>query len=245
MDRVLLIDDDTELCALLTEYLAPEGLQTEACHNGGDGLLRALSGDFDVALLDVTLPDMNGFDVLGSIRAQSSLPVIMLTGRADDVNRIVGLEMGADDYVPKPFVSRELLARVRSLLRRSRMNAASPYKRRSVTLGGILIDRSARIALRDGAPLPLTPVEFAILQMLVDAAGETVPRDDLSRTVLGRELLPFDRSLDVHVSNLRRKLGPTPDGLPRIVTVRSAGFFFRVPASTDSYQPLPCAQEAS
>ncbi len=149
MDRVLLIDDDKELCALLTEYLAPEGLAVEPCHTGGQGLARALSGDYDAALLDVALPDTSGFDVLGTIRSRSALPVLMLTGRGDDVDRIVGLEMGADDYVPKPFVPRELLARLRAVLRRTRTHGTAagaaglggavggvgPYRKRNLSFG--------------------------------------------------------------------------------------------------------------
>lgn len=256
MDRVLLIDDDKELCALLTEYLAPEGLAVEPCHTGGQGLARALSGDYDAALLDVALPDASGFDVLGTIRSRSALPVLMLTGRGDDVDRIVGLEMGADDYVPKPFVPRELLARLRAVLRRTRVQGmggmvgagpsaatggvgciggVGPYRKRNLSFGGITVDRSARTALRDGAPLPLTPVEYAILVLLLEAEGATVAREDISRGVLGREILPFDRSIDVHVSNLRKKLGPCDDGQPRVGTVRGAGYYFRVSPTESTF----------
>ena len=249
MDRVLLIDDDKELCALLTEYLAPEGLAVEPCHTGGQGLARALSGDYDAALLDVALPDTSGFDVLGTIRSRSALPVLMLTGRGDDVDRIVGLEMGADDYVPKPFVPRELLARLRAVLRRTRTHGTAagaaglgggvggvgPYRKRNLSFGGITVDRSARTALRDGAPLPLTPVEYAILVLLLEAEGGTVAREDISRGVLGREILPFDRSIDVHVSNLRKKLGPCDDGQPRVGTVRGMGYYFRVSPTESTF----------
>lgn len=256
MDRVLLIDDDKELCALLTEYLAPEGLAVEPCHTGGQGLARALSGDYDAALLDVALPDASGFDVLGTIRSRSALPVLMLTGRGDDVDRIVGLEMGADDYVPKPFVPRELLARLRAVLRRTRVQGMSgmaaagantavggvgciggvgPYRKRNLSFGGITVDRSARTALRNGAPLPLTPVEYAILVLLLEAEGATVAREDISRGVLGREILPFDRSIDVHVSNLRKKLGPCDDGQPRVGTVRGSGYYFRVSPTESTF----------
>ncbi|WP_035066957.1 response regulator transcription factor [Nitratidesulfovibrio termitidis] len=259
MDRVLLIDDDKELCALLTEYLAPEGLAVEPCHTGGQGLARALSGDYDAALLDVALPDASGFDVLGTIRSRSALPVLMLTGRGDDVDRIVGLEMGADDYVPKPFVPRELLARLRAVLRRTRLHGmggvagsastggsggvggpgyvggVGPYRKRNLSFGGITVDRSARTALREGAPLPLTPVEYAILVLLLEAEGATVTREDISRGVLGREILPFDRSIDVHVSNLRKKLGPCDDGQPRVGTVRGTGYYFRVSPTESTF----------
>lgn len=260
MERVLLIDDDKELCALLTEYLAPEGLAVEPCHTGGQGLARALSGDYDAALLDVALPDTSGFDVLGTIRSRSALPVLMLTGRGDDVDRIVGLEMGADDYVPKPFVPRELLARLRAVLRRTRVHGmggmggmggtagtaagaagpgfiggVGPYRKRNLTFGGITVDRSARTALRDGAPLPLTPVEYAILVLLLEAEGGTVAREDISRGVLGRDILPFDRSIDVHVSNLRKKLGPCDDGQPRVGTVRGVGYYFRVSPTESTF----------
>ena len=256
MDRVLLIDDDKELCALLTEYLAPEGLAVEPCHTGGQGLARALSGDYDAALLDVALPDASGFDVLGTIRSRSALPVLMLTGRGDDVDRIVGLEMGADDYVPKPFVPRELLARLRAVLRRTRVHGmggmgstatgaamggpgciggVGPYRKRNLSFGGITVDRSARAALRDGIPLPLTPVEYAILVLLLEAEGGTVAREDISRGVLGREILPFDRSIDVHVSNLRKKLGPCDDGQPRVGTVRGAGYYFRISPTESTF----------
>jgi two-component system response regulator CpxR len=232
MERVLVIDDDEELCELVAEYLGREGFAVEAEHEGAAGAARALSGEHALVVLDVMLPGLNGFDVLRRVRAAGArVPVLMLTARGSDVDRIVGLEIGADDYLPKPFNPRELVARIRAILRRARPaenaeGADDATRRDRITVGDIELDRGSRSARRRGTALELTSVEFDLLELLLRAAGAVVARDALSEKVLGRKLTPFDRSIDVHVSNLRRKLGPHPDGADRIKTVRSVGYIY-------------------
>lgn len=223
MAELLLIDDDEELCELLVDYLGQEGFQVEAVHTGEVGLERLL-GDASRAhphlvVLDVMMPGMNGFEVLRRLRERSAVPVLMLTARGDDVDRIVGLEMGADDYLPKPFNPRELVARLRAIHRRAEA-AGTPG---AIRLGDIDLDPATRVARRAGQPLPLTSVEFALLEMLMRAAGRAVTRDALAEQVLGRPWSPYDRSIDVHVSNLRRKLGES-EGRELIKTVRGVGY---------------------
>jgi two-component system response regulator CpxR len=197
------------------------------------GAERALSGEHALVALDVMLPGLNGLDVLRRVRAEGGrAPVLMLTARGSDVDRIIGLEIGADDYLPKPFNPRELVARIRAILRRARPASddtaqaqAAPH--RDVTsVGDIELDRAARAARRDGGTLELTAVEFELLETLLRAAGTVVARETLSEKALGRKLTPFDRSVDVHVSNLRRKLGPRRDGSERIKAVRSVGYIY-------------------
>jgi two-component system response regulator CpxR len=231
MDRVLVIDDDTELCELVAEYLTREGFAVEAAHDGVSGAERALSGEHALVALDVMLPGLNGLDVLRRVRAEGGrVPVLMLTARGSDVDRIIGLEIGADDYLPKPFNPRELVARIRAILRRARPasdDTAQAAPRGDLTsVGDIELDRAARAARRDGGTLELTAVEFELLETLLRAAGTVVARETLSEKALGRKLTPFDRSVDVHVSNLRRKLGPRRDGSERIKAVRSVGYIY-------------------
>jgi two-component system response regulator CpxR len=228
MDRVLIIDDDEELCDLVSEYLTVEGFETTCVHDGQSGLDRARSGDFDMAILDVMLPKMNGFDVLRKLREDSDVPVLMLTARGDDMERIVGLEIGADDYLPKPFNPRELVARLRAILRRASNddgNGAMPEK---VQVDDLEISTTSRSAKIDGAEVGLTSVEFDLLVYLVRQAGKIVKKEDLSENVLERSLSPYDRSLDMHISNLRKKLGHRRDGSERIKTVRSVGYIYTV-----------------
>ncbi len=235
MHSLLLIDDDPELCALLGDYLTPEGFALQFAKAGFEGLAQVASGSYDLVILDVGLPDVSGFDVLSEIRSRSQIPVIMLTGRAEDVDRIVGLEMGADDYLPKPFIPRELLARIRSLLRRSRMSKNAVTQRsRQVVIDDLHIDRGARAVHRDSEPIALTFVEYTILEMLLDASGTTVSREEISLKALGRELAAYDRSIDVHMSNLRKKLGQAPNGGERIVTVRGSGYFLNCSDVSDA-----------
>ncbi|MBS1792461.1 MAG: response regulator transcription factor [Acidobacteria bacterium] len=230
MSRILIIDDDEELCELVSEYLSVEGFTTEAVHDGEKGLQKALSGDYEMAILDVMLPRRNGFDVLRELRKTSKLPVLMLTAKGDDMERIVGLEIGADDYLPKPFNPRELVARLRAVLRRVQ---AAPDENQRVAPETFRVDdievsltgRSARIG---GEDTNLTAVEFDLLVALLEQAGKVVKKEDLSRRVLDRSLSPFDRSLDMHVSNLRKKLGPRPDQTERIKTIRSVGYIYTV-----------------
>lgn len=228
MDKVLIIDDDEELCDLVSEYLTVEGFETECVNDGERGLERALSSEHDMAILDVMLPKMNGFDVLRALREKSKLPVIMLTARGDDMERIVGLEIGADDYLPKPFNPRELAARLRAILRRANGADAGARDNEKLEVGDIHLSSSSRVVTRAGDELNLTSVEFELLRELLRDAGKVVKKEDLSERVLERKLSPFDRSLDMHISNLRKKIGPHPDGSERIKTVRSVGYIYTV-----------------
>ncbi len=233
--RILVIDDDAELCALLTQYLGREGFSVEAIHDGVEGVEEALGGDYSLIVLDVMLPGMNGLDVLRKIRAASSVPVLMLTARGDDVDRIVGLELGADDYLPKPFNPRELVARIRAVQRRSEArpvpDSTPAPKSLHLTVGDVDLDLGSRVVRRDGGVVELTSVEFSILELLLRAAGKVVEREELSKRALGRRLSAFDRSLDVHVSSLRKKLGHRSDGLERIKTVRGVGYLYALPTA--------------
>jgi DNA-binding response OmpR family regulator len=223
--RVLLIDDDAELGDLLTEYLGTAGFSVVIAHEGEEGLRLAFSGEPALVILDVMLPGIDGFEVLRQLRTRSAVPVLMLTARGDDVDRIVGLEIGADDYLAKPFNPRELVARISAILRRVRAAtpAASPER---LVAGDVELQTGARQVHCAGRELELTGAEFTLLEVLVRNAGRVVTRDELSRLVLGRRLMPFDRSIDMHVSNLRKKLGPGPGGSERIKTVRGVGYVY-------------------
>jgi two-component system response regulator CpxR len=223
MGRVLIVDDDAELCDLLAEFLGGEGFEVDAAHDGARGAERALAGDHDLVVLDVMLPTMNGFDVLRRIRASSRVPIIMLTARGEDVDRIVGLEIGADDYLAKPFNPRELVARMRAVLRRAAEGEAT-HESAILVVGDLRVDPGARTVHLDDEEIQLTGIEFELLLTLVRSAGSVVERNDLSQAALGRRASPYDRSLDVHLSNLRRKLGPQADGGDRIKTVRAVGY---------------------
>lgn len=226
---VLVVDDDTALCEMLVRYLEPEGFRVETAHDGNEGLIRARSGEFRLVILDVMLPGIDGFEVLRNLRRASTVPVLMLTARGDDVDRIVGLEVGADDYLAKPFNPRELLARMRAILRRATGPAAIP---RGLTVrlaaGELALDPPSLSASLAGSPLRLTAAEFRVLSCLAEHAGDIVPRDRLTEQALGRRYTPFDRAIDTHVSNLRRKLGATSSGGSPIVSVRNAGYLLAV-----------------
>jgi len=226
--RVLLVDDDVELAELVGEYLTREGFALDPETDGTHALDRAVSGDYQLTVLDVMLPGVSGFDLLRGIRATSKVPVLMLTARGDDVDRIVGLELGADDYLSKPFNPRELVARIRAILRRTQTEARGPGERIAEMLGldDVALDLGRRTVRRAGAAVELTAVEFTLLELLLRAAGAVVRRDELARGALGRALLPFDRSIDVHVSRLRKKLGPRPGGGERITTLRAVGYMY-------------------
>ena len=226
MERVLVIDDDVGLCELVGEYLEPEGYTVEAIHNGERGIDRALSDEHDLVVLDVMLPGTNGFDVLRRIRARSRIPVLMLTARGDDVDRIVGLEIGADDYLPKPFNPRELVARIRAVLRRAQPVESTTSARETIRVGDIEMDSNTRNVRRSGEVVELTGVEYDLLEILLRNAGQIVKREELVKEVLGRDLSPFDRSIDMHVSNLRKKLGHQLNGLERIKTIRGVGYIY-------------------
>ena len=225
MSKILLIDDDEELCELVSEYLTVEGLTVEAIHDGESGLRNAVSNQFDLVILDVMLPKMNGFDVLLELRQKSKIPVLMLTARGDDMERIVGLEIGADDYLPKPFNPRELVARIRAILRRTETEQLPNSK---FQVDDIEVSLAARSAKKDGEDLNLTAVEFDLLVALLKDAGKVINKEDLSETVLDRKLSPYDRSLDMHISNLRKKLGTREDDDERIKTIRSVGYIYTV-----------------
>lgn len=220
--RVLLVDDDAELVNLLAEYLAREGFQVTAAADGEQGVAAVADQAPDVVVLDVMLPVLNGFDVLRRIRAGSNVPVIMLTARGDEVDRIVGLELGADDYVPKPFNPRELVARIRAVLRRARMEDGG--RTTVLVVGDLELLPGAREVRRGGERVELTGTEFSILEYLARSAGGVVRKEAIFRDVLGRRAVSYDRSVDVHISSLRRKLGPLPDGGERIKTVRGVGY---------------------
>jgi two-component system response regulator CpxR len=227
MDRILVIDDDVELCSLVSEYLQSEGFQIECVHNGESGLERALAGDQVLVVLDVMLPGLNGFDVLRRIRDASNIPVLLLTARGEDVDRIVGLEIGADDYLPKPFNPRELVARIRAVLRRSQPNDETMGG--VVRVGDVELDPATRTFNRAGKPVDLTSVEFNLLEVLLREAGKVVSREHLVNVVLSRKFSPFDRSIDMHVSKVRKKLGDTEEGSGHIKTIRSVGYLFARP----------------
>ena len=232
MNRILVIDDDIELCELLTDYLTTEGFAVEAVHDGVAGAEQAIAGDFSLVVLDVMLPGINGFEVLRLLRTGSQTPVLMLTARGDDVDRIVGLEMGADDYLPKPFNPRELVARIRAVQRRTKAApAVGTVLNESMTVGDVTLDLGARSVQVGGEPVELTSVEFSLLEVLVRMAGQVVSREELSLKALGRELNSYDRSIDVHVSSLRRKLGSSGEESERIKTVRGIGYFYSRPSA--------------
>ncbi len=226
MERVLIVDDDVELCELVAEYLTPEGFEIESVHDGEHGLQRALSGEHVLVVLDVMLPGINGLEVLRRLRSQSRVPVIILTARGDDVDRIVGLEIGADDYLGKPFNPRELVARIRAVLRRAHPEQPGTQK---IAVGDVELDPAARIVRRHGEPVDLTSVEFTLLETLLRSAGQVVTREQIAHDVLGRRFMPYDRSIDMHVSKLRRKLGYASDGQERIKTIRGVGYIYARP----------------
>lgn len=236
MDRVLLVDDDIQLCRLLAERLASEGFHLETVHDGARGLERALSMEHALVVLDLMLPGMGGLEVLRRLRKISPVPVLILTARGDDADRILGLEMGADDYVPKPFNPRELIARIRAILRRTGRAEASAGP---LVAGDLRMDRAVREAWIEDVPLHLTSVEFTLLEAFMSAPGRILSREQLTESVLGRKLGPFDRVIDVHVSNLRKKLGTAQDG-QRIKAVRGSGYLFapRRRAKEAHAQPL-------
>jgi len=223
MTHVLLVDDDVELSSMLREYLLQEGFDTTTVHDGEAGVSEALSGRHAVVVLDVMLPRLSGVEALRQIRARSRVPILMLTAKGDDVDRIVGLELGADDYVPKPCSPRELVARLRAILRRVQ-NAEAPAEPGPVAAGPLTLWPEKRRAEWAGRPVELTSTEFNLLEVLARNAGKVVTKADLSDKGLGRPLARFDRSIDVHVSNLRQKLGRLADGRSCIETVRGVGY---------------------
>ncbi len=227
MARILLIDDDSELCEMLTEYLQPEGFDIEAVYEPHGGLRRGLSGEHFLIILDVMLPGMTGFELLKKLRQTSSIPVLMLTAKGEDIDRILGLEMGADDYLAKPFNPRELVARIRAIQRRTIPHKDfQPDRRAQLKLDDIEIDFGSRTVKKNSNIIKITEVEFSLLYELLQKAGQVMTREELTGIVLNRELEIFDRSIDVHVSNLRRKLGNRINGRERIRTIRKVGYLY-------------------
>ena len=224
MNRVLLVDDDVELAAMLREYLEQEGFEAEAVHDGESGVREALSGRYAIAVLDVMMPRLNGVEVLRRIRASSRLPVLMLTARGDDIDRILGLELGADDYVPKPCSPRELVARLRAILRRGADNAGEGTADGPIAVGPLRMWPERRSAQWREKPLELTSTEYSLLEVLARHAGRVVSKGDLSELAMGRPLARFDRSIDVHVSSIRQKLGARENGDSWIQTIRGQGY---------------------
>ena len=231
MERILVVDDDVELCSLVQEYLSAEGFSLKAVHDGETGLKEALSNEYSLVVLDVMLPGINGFEVLRRIRSVSKTPVLLLTARGEDVDRIVGLEIGADDYLPKPFNPRELVARIRAILRRTKPARAAEIVPEVLTVGDVELDPATRSVLRDGQPVELTSVEFSLLEVLLREAGRVVTRERLVNAVLSRKFMPFDRSIDMHVSKVRRKLGDSEENGDHIKTIRGVGYMFARPAA--------------
>jgi len=234
VETILLIDDDMELCTILQGYLARYGFEVITENSGDGGLQRALGGGFAMVLLDVMLPGLDGFEVLRRLRATSQVSVLLLTARGEDIDRIVGLEIGADDYLPKPFNPRELLARIRAILRRSQAQTSERSAIKHLVAMGLELDTGSRNATCDGAHLDLTGVEFDLLQALMEAPGRILTREFLSEMVLDRKFTPFDRSLDTHVCRLRRKLDDAANVGDRIKTIRSVGYQLAVSASGTS-----------
>jgi two-component system OmpR family response regulator/two-component system response regulator CpxR len=224
--RVLLIDDDVELVDLLRDFLVREGFEIAVAHDGTAGVNAALSGCYDIAVLDVMMPGISGIQALGMIRAASAMPVIMLTARGDDMDRIVGLELGADDYVAKPCMPRELSARLRAILKRT--GPAKSTSASAIIVGNLSIWPAQRRAELSGKTINLTSTEFSLLEELARHAGLPVNKVVLSEQALGRPLTRFDRSIDVHISSIRHKLGPLSDGRPRIQTVIRKGYLLVV-----------------
>jgi len=219
--HILLVDDDAELCSLLTEFLQREGFTVECAHEGHLGLEMATKPGIDLVVLDVMLPGIDGFEILKKLRETSKVPVMMLTARGEDVDRIVGLELGADDYLSKPFNPKELVARIRAILRRYVPRPATHSSRLEVN--GIGLDPGAREVYSNGKPVELTTFEFDILELLMRSAGHVLSRDALMENFYSRKATPYDRSLDMHISHLRRKLDR---GESLIKTIRGVGYQF-------------------
>ncbi len=222
MTAVLLVDDDVELAEMLGDYLAQDGFVVTTLHDGLSGAKAALTGQFAIAVLDVMMPGLSGVEVLRRIRASSTMPVLMLTAKGDDMDRIVGLELGADDYVPKPCQPRELAARLRAILRRTAPSAEP--ENAPIVVGELCIRPDQRRVEWAGAGVDLTSTEFNLLEVLARNAGRAVSKNDLSTQALGRPLVRFDRSVDVHLSSIRHKLGRLPDGRSCIQTVYRQGY---------------------
>ena len=235
--KLLIVDDDKKLCRLVADYLDPMGYDVEAAHTGSRGLEMIRTGDYHAVILDVMMPEMDGFEVLKRLRRESEVPVLMLSALGEETDRIVGLEMGADDYLPKTFSSRDLLARLRAVTRRRRLSAHPADSETAGTrliFGELHIDPASRTARLGTTALNLTPVEFDLLTRLAASPGRVLTRDQLLDAVAGRNYDVFDRSIDVHISSLRRKLKDSPRNPRFIQTVRTAGYMFKEPEDPPS-----------
>jgi DNA-binding response OmpR family regulator len=222
--RVLLVDDDRELCQMLSEYLSAENFDVKSVHDGSDALTELQGGDFEIVILDVMLPSVGGLDVLRRLGASYTTPILMLTARGDDVDRIVGLELGADDYLSKPFNPRELVARIRAILRRATNRTARGSIPDELTVGPITLNAGThQVHVADNA-VALTGAEFRVLELLMRSVGQVISRDSMTEQALGRKLTPYDRSIDTHISNLRRKLDLEAGKNPEIKNVRGSGY---------------------
>lgn len=237
MSHLLLADDDIELCEMLAEYLKPEGFDVDKAHDGESALEKALSMSYDLVILDVMMPKLNGFDVLRQLRTQSLIPVLMLTAKGDDIDSVLGLELGADDYLPKPCNPRVLVARIRAILRRAAVQSEDSElaQREVLQVGDIKLDPGSRGVFRCGEAITLTSTEYSVLEVLLRETGRIVSKERLSEEALGRKLMRFDRSLDMHISNLRKKLGPPADGTERIQTIRGVGYLYTQTSNTNSH----------
>ena len=224
MSKVLIIDDDVILSGLFQDYLEEEKFQVRTADTATEGLQLALQGEFDIVILDVMLPDMSGTEVLKAIRQQSHVPILMFTAKGDDVDRIMGLESGADDYVPKPCTPRELIARIKAILRRSEITRQQQQDETVIQTGPLQLWPQQRKAIWFDTALELTSTEFSLLESLARNAGQVVSKNALSEAALGRPLARFDRSIDVHMSSIRHKLGQQQDGHSYIQTVRGKGY---------------------
>src|ERR1700720_2252288 len=222
--RVLLVDDDRELCQMLTEYLSAEHFEVKSVHDGGDALAELQANDFEILILDVMLPNVGGFDVLRKLGASYKTPILMLTARGDDVDRIVGLELGADDYLSKPFNPRELVARMRAILRRANIRAARGGTPDELVVGRIVLNTGTHQVRVAESQVALTGAEFRVLELLMRSAGQVISREALTEQALGRKLVPYDRSIDTHISNLRRKLDLPAGENPEIKNIRGSGY---------------------
>jgi DNA-binding response OmpR family regulator len=222
--RVLLVDDDRELCQMLTEYLDAEHFDVKSVHDGGDALEELKVNDFEILILDVMLPSVGGFDVLRKLGADYATPILMLTARGDDIDRIVGLELGADDYLSKPFNPRELVARIRAILRRANNRLSKSPVPDELVVGPIMLNTGTHQVHVAGNSVPLTGAEFRVLELLMRSAGQVISRESMTEQALGRKLVAYDRSIDTHISNLRRKLDLEAGKNPEIKNVRGSGY---------------------
>jgi DNA-binding response OmpR family regulator len=222
--RVLIVDDDRELCQMLTEYLSAEHFEVNCVHDGGEALTELETNHFEILILDVMLPSIGGFDVLRKLGASYQTPILMLTARGDDIDRIVGLELGADDYLSKPFNPRELVARIRAILRRANARGARASAPDELTVGPIVLNTGTHQVHVAERLVPLTGAELRVLELLMRSAGQVISREAMTEQALGRKLVAYDRSIDTHISNLRRKLDLEAGRNPEIKNVRGAGY---------------------